>query len=218
MSGYVSCVKCVMIAAARVHSWKAWRMAGSVPACITHIMLPSSHQHCTSHSGLGRSYLYPLSWGTNTNAGILSCSGLISIHVAVTDAGRAVFLCLLWCLLTGSREIVFRLIWKPGPISQGAVAFLIQSYPCNFDFVFILPFCMRQKEKDRWPRQSTKIVYTIDKKEGRGTASEPEPDHMITIAWLHGGWCFRGWILVLDHCSPHLGVIHNTASVIWPGI
>ena len=91
-SGYVSCV---MIAAARVHSWEAWRMAGSVPACITHIMLPSSHQHCTSHSGLGRSYLCPLSWGTNTNAGILSCSGLISIHVAVTDAGRAVFLCLL---------------------------------------------------------------------------------------------------------------------------
>ena len=94
-------------------------MAGSVPACITRIMLPSSHHHCTSHSG--EVMLLPLSWSWQSVVVSCSCPGLISIHVAMTDAGPAVFLCLLWCLLTGSREIVFRLIWKPGPISQGTV-------------------------------------------------------------------------------------------------
>ena len=65
---------------------------------------------------------------------LCSCSGLISIHVAMTDAGRAVFLCLLWCLLTGSREIVFRLIWKPGPISQGTLQCRSSSKPILIQF------------------------------------------------------------------------------------
>ena len=170
-----------MIAAARVHSWEAWRMAGSVPACITHITLPSSHQHCTSHSGLGRSYLYPLSWGTNTNAGILSCSGLISIHVAVTDAGRAVFLCLLWCLLTGSREIVFRLIWKPGPISQGTVQWRSSSKATDIVLIFENR-CFRQNiDKDH-----CNSGCCMSKLRRRVT-SEPEPDHISVFPGLDPG-------------------------------
>ena len=85
---------------------------------------------------------------------LCSCSGLISIHVAMTDAGPAVFLCLLWRLLTGSREIVFRLIWKPGPISQGTVQCRSSSKATDTILIF----------ENRWFRQNilTKMIVIIN--------------------------------------------------------
>ena len=139
---------------------------------------------------------------------VVSCSGLISIHVAMTDAGPAVFLCLLWCLLTGSREIVFRLIWKPGPISQGTLQWRSSSKATDTILIFENRWFRPNIDEDHYNSGCRMSILR------RRTASEPEPDHIITSASV----CFRGWILVLDQCSPHLGVIHNAASVIWPGI
>ena len=163
-----------MIAAARVHSWEAWRMAGSVPGLYhphhAAIITPSLHFPLGGDHTYAPSLLLMLA---SCLVLVSSLSTLLWLMLAVLH-----FCVCCWCLLTGSREIVFRLIWKPGPISQGTVQWRSSSKATDIVLIFENR-CFRQNiDKDH-----CNSGCCMSKLRRRVT-SEPEPDHIITSAWL----------------------------------